>query len=284
MKPKEIAQLFELESGIKVSNKCVKRILNELGYKYRQLSKQLATGSYAQRDTQFEIIFQLVLLMSLQSPVISIDCKKKERLGHLYRSGKCYSSAPVKVYDHDYDHLAEGKVVPHGIYDMQANIGYISIGSSSETAAFIIDNLRWWWTEHGIHRYPTASNILLLCDAGGANSYRHHIFKIELQKLSAELGMSFIVAHYPPYASKWNPIEHRLFCHVHQAMQGVVFTDYQLIKELCEKTNTKNGLTVVVRLNLKEYLIGNKANKDDIDLKRISFDKNIPSLNYRIYA
>jgi hypothetical protein len=131
----------------------------------------------------------------------------------------------ARAAPHDYEYLSEGKVIPHGIYDIQANKGYISIGNSAETADFAVDNLLWWWTEHGIHLYPDAKNILLSCDAGGANSYRHHIFKDRLIALCEQTGLSIIVSHYPPYSSKWNPIEHRLFCHVHQAMSGVVFSD-----------------------------------------------------------
>jgi hypothetical protein len=214
LKPCTIARLFAEQHQIKVSNGLIKRLLKELGYCYRKQSKQLATGDYAQRDEQFKIICSLILIMSLSSPVLSIDCKKKERLGNLYRNGKCYCTQAAKVYDHDYEHLSEGKVIPHGIYDMQANKGYISIGGSSETADFIIDNLLWWWEEYGIHQYPDAKNILLLCDAGGANSYRHFIFKHRLLKFAKQTGLSVIICHYPPYCSKWNPIEHRLFSQV----------------------------------------------------------------------
>lgn len=283
LKPKEIACQFKVETELVVSHGSVKKILHELGYKYRKQSKQLATGSYAQRNEQFEIITNLVLLMSLKSPIISIDCKKKERLGNLYRAGKCFSTEAIEVYDHDYDNLATGKVIPHGIYDLQANQGYVSIGKSAETSDFITDNLRWWWTEYGIHLYPDAENILILCDAGGGNSHRHHIFKIRLLQLSRELGLSFIIAHYPPYASKWNPIEHRLFSHVHQAIQGIVFSDYQIVKELVEKTSTQNGLSVFVRLNLKEYEVGVKTDKTLLDENRIDFNPIIPNLSYRIF-
>ena len=225
LKPCAIAKLFEEQHQIKVSNGLVKRMLQSLGYSYRKQSKQLATGFYALRDTQFKIICSLILIMSLESPVLSIDCKKKERLGNLYRNGKCYCTKAMKVYDHDYEHLSGGKVIPHGIYDMQANKGYISIGRSSETADFVLDNLLWWWRQYGIHRYPDAKNILLLCDAGGANSYRHFIFKHRLMEFAKQTGLAVIVCHYPPYCSKWNPIEHRLFSQVHKAMEGVIFSD-----------------------------------------------------------
>jgi Rhodopirellula transposase DDE domain len=140
LKPKEIALKFEEEYQIKISHGMVKRQLLAMNFKYRKLSKQLATGKYSNRDKQFQIIFtnelfpgRLVAVMSLKTPVLSIDCKKKERLGNLYRAGKCYAQAPVKVYDHDYDYLATGKVIPHGIYDLQRNEGYISLGNSHET-------------------------------------------------------------------------------------------------------------------------------------------------------
>ncbi len=283
LKPSAIARLFYQKHQIHVSNGMVKRLLKELGYGYRKQSKQLATGNYAHRNEQFDIIFSLVLIMSLESPVLSIDCKKKERLGNLYRSGKCYCTKSAKVYDHDYEHLSEGKVIPHGIYDMQANKGYISIGNSSETAEFVIDNLLWWWLEYGIHQYPDAKNILLFCDAGGANCYRHFIFKHRLMDFAKQTGLSIIVSHYPPYCSKWNPIEHRLFSQVHKAMEGFVFSDYQTIQKLIGLTSTQTGLTVIVRLNLKEYQTGIKIDKTQLDEKRILYHHKIPELNYRIY-
>jgi len=203
-----------------------------MGFKYRKLNKNLATGFNAKRDEQFKIIFELIATMSLDSPVLSIDCKKKERLGNLYRAGKCYSTAAIPVYDHDYHYLSEGSVIPHGIYDLSRNEGYISIGNSHETAEFIADNLLWWWDNFGIHSYPNARSILILCDSGGGNSYRHHAFKEQILILAKKIGLDIIICHYPPYASKWNPIEHRLFCHVHNAIQGVVFSDYKIVKEL----------------------------------------------------
>ena len=255
-----------------------------MGYKYRKIRKSLATGTYAQRDAQFQIIFSIVLAISLKSVVLSIDTKKKELLGTIYRDGKSYGQEPQEAYDHDYSHLGEGRVVPHGIFDLQQNKGFVTIGNSSETAAFIVDNLRWWWREYGMNDYPDARNILILCDAGGGNSYRHHAFKKELQAFAKEIGVDIVVAHYPPYASKWNPIEHRLFCHVHQAMSGQMFRDYEFVKELIAKTSTKTGLTVVVRINLQEYKTGIKTSKDEIDTKRIQHHQTIPQLNYRIFA
>jgi len=253
-----------------------------MGFKYRKLSKNLATGHYAQRDAQFKIIFELVAMMNLDTPILSIDCKKKESLGNLCRAGKLYSTAPVEVFDHDYPKLATGKVIPHGIYDLQRNTGYITIGSSHETAEFIADNLFCWWEKYGIHQYPDAPYLLILCDAGGGNDYRHHKFKIQMILLAEKIGIDIIICHYPPYSSKWNPIEHRLFCHVTRAMQGVVFSDYNIVKELISKTKTDTGLKVHVRLNLKDYPIGFKTTKEEVDFSKIQFNKTIPKLSYRI--
>jgi hypothetical protein len=283
LKPWQIAVLFYEKHQIRVSHGVIKRRLKALGYGYRKQSKHLATGSYGRRNEQFHIICSLVLVRSLQSPVLSMDCKKKERLGNLYREGKCYCTKALQVYDHDYEYLSEGKIIPHGIYDLQANKGYLSIGSSSETADFVIDNLLWWWEEHGIHQYPDTRNIVLLCDAGGANSYRHHIFRHRLQRFARATGLSVIVCHYPPYCSKWNPIEHRLFSQVHKAMEGVVFDSYETVQKCVERTTTKTGLTVVVRLNLKVYQTGLQIDKAQIDQARITYHPLIPELNYRIY-
>lgn len=283
-KPSEIAARFFQEHNHKVSHGLVKRQLNQLGYRYRKMIKNLPTGCYEQRDQQFKIIFTLVAMMNSHTPILSIDCKKKERLGNLYRAGRCYTQQPIEVYDHDYEYLSEGKVIPHGIYDMQRHEAYVSIGNSHETAEFIADNLLWWWDEYGIHHYPDARTILILCDAGGGNSYRHYAFKKQLLVLAEKVGIDFIVCHYPPYSSKWNPIEHQVFPHLHRSIQGVVLTDYQLVQELMQKTETSTGLKVVVRLNDKQYFTGIRTTKQEVDFERIQFHQLIPKLSYRIAA
>ncbi|MCU0447870.1 MAG: ISAzo13 family transposase [Microscillaceae bacterium] len=282
-RPGEIAQLFKASSGHTVSHGLIKRRLLFLGFGYRKMAKELATGNFADRNLQFQIISNLVLAMSLQSPILSIDCKKKEVLGNLYRDGKCYTQGQIKVYDHDYSHLSTGKVIPHGIYDLQRNEGYITIGTSHETAAFITDNLRWWWEMYGIHQYPEAKNILIFCDAGGANGYRHHIFKQKLLELADEIGKNLIICHYPPYSSKWNPIEHRLFAHVHLAMQGFVLDSYETVKILIDKTTTSKGLKVICRIVDKQYPIGEKIAQKDRQYHRIQFNPVLPKLSYQIY-
>lgn len=281
-RPYEIAKLFKESSGYIVSHGLIKRRLLFLKFRYRKMTKDLATGSFADRNLQFQIICNLVFAMSLQSPIISIDCKKKEVLGNLYRSGKCYTQGKVKVYDHDYTYLSEGKVIPHGIYDLQRNEGYVTIGTSHETAEFITDNIAWWWENYGIYQYPDAKDILIFCDAGGGNSYRHHIFKKKLLELADKIGKKLIICHYPPYSSKWNPIEHRLFAHVHLAIQGVVFDSYETVKILIDKTTTSKGLKVVSRIVNKDYPIGEKIDKKEVEYHRIQANEILPNLSYQI--
>jgi Rhodopirellula transposase DDE domain len=282
LKPRELAALFFEEHGVRLSNGFIKRELRELGYRFRKMSKSMATGSFGKRDEQFDLIFYLVSVVSLNTPVISMDCKKKEQLGSLFREGKSYCHGHKEAYDHDYSYLGNGAVIPHGIYDIQKNKGYVSIGKDSETASFIRDNLLWWWKEYGAFDYPEARYILLLCDAGGGNSYRHHAFKKALLELAAEIGLKIIVAHYPPYSSKWNPIEHSLFCHIHRAMSGELFESYEKVKMLIEKTTTSKGLIVIVRLNLESYPTGVKTDKSEVNQSKIKTHPTMPTLCYQI--
>lgn len=275
--------MFYEETGFRVSHGQIKRELLSLGFKYRKMSKNIATGECAERDLQFKMICKIVLMMCLKCPLLSIDCKKKEVLGNLYRAGKCYVQGQIEVYDHDYSYLAEGKVIPQGIYDLQRNEGYITIGTSHETAEFITDNLLWWWETFGIHQYPDAQTLYILCDAGGANSYRHHIFKKKLLELADTIGKNILICHYPPYASKWNPIEHRLFAHVHHAMQGAVLDSYEKVKFLIDRTTTKTGLKVFSRIVNKDYPIGEKVPPESIKNDRINYNQTLPKFSYLIY-
>jgi len=173
--------------------------------------------------------------------------------------GTCKYREVQKVFDHDFPHLADGIVIPHGLYDVVRNTAYVNIGTSKDTSEFACDSIRQWWYNEGQHNYPDAGSILLLCDAGGSNSYRHYIFKADIQKLADEIGIEIRIAHYPSYASKWNPIEHRLFCHVTRALDGVIFKSHELVKDLIESTTTKTGLTVTANIIKRVYQTGRKV-------------------------
>jgi hypothetical protein len=133
-------------------------------------------------------------------------------------------------------------IIPHSLYDLRLNVGYIQLGTSHDTSEFACDRFRQWWFTYGYLHYPHATSTLVLCDGGGSNSARHHIFKQDLQSLADEIGVEIRIAHYPPYCSKYNPIEHRLFPHLTRACQGVLFTSIEVVKHLMEKTHTKKGL------------------------------------------
>ena len=234
------------------------------------------------RNEQFENIAALKEAYQMtDNPIISIDTKKKEYIGNFYRAGQLYTTAPLETYDHDFTSFAEGRVIPHAIYDLQLNTGFINIGTSHDTSEFVCDSLRRWWYARGRYDYPQATSLLILCDSGGSNSCRHYIFKQDLQQLADELGIEIRVAHYPPYCSKYNPIEHRLFPHVTRACQGVVFTSLDVVTELMARTKTQQGLSVIVNVIDKLYSTGRKVAHSFKENMPIVFDAFLPQWNYR---
>jgi hypothetical protein len=236
----------------------------------------------AQRNEQFENIARLkAAYTAAGQPIISMDTKKKELLGNFYRAGSVYSPVAPAVYDHDFTSFAEGVVIPHGIYDVRHNTGYINLGISKDTSEFACDSLRNWWYHQGQHDYPEATSILILCDGGGSNNAHHYLFKADLQHVADEIGIEIRIAHYPPYTSKYNPIDHRLFPHVTRACQGAVFSSLAWVKHLMQQTNTQQGLTVIVQIIDKIYQIGRKVADDFMENMPIVFDDYLPHWNYR---
>lgn len=286
LKPIEIALHLEQTYQLEVGTGCIKRILSGADYRKRKPAKKLPTGESRDRKEQFRIISFLVALfwMMEENPIISIDTKKKEVLGELTRGEAILTKGKkaVVVYDHDYPHLGVGKAIPHGIYDVKLNEGYLSIGNSHETAEFVVDNLEWWWENFGQYEYPKADRILILCDSGGANGHRHHLFKKLLQQLARKIDKKLVIAHYPPYCSKYNPIERRLFAQVHRSIKETILTDLEQVKELMQKTRTKTGLTVQVRLNQKDYPLKQPSFEEEVDKKRLLRHPTLPKLSYTI--
>lgn len=236
----------------------------------------------AHRDEQFVKISELKAeFQAAGNPIISFDTKKKENIGNYYRAGRLYTLHELRTYDHDFNSNAEGIIIPHGIYDLQRNIGYLHLGTSHDTSQFVCDCIRSWWYQYGQADNPNATALLGLCDGGGSNNSHYYIFKEYLQKLADELGIEIRIAHYPPYCSKYNPIEHRLFPHVTRACQGVIFTSLALVKELIGKTKTSKGLKVIVEITEKVYQTGRKVAEDFKLNMRIVFDTVLPQWNYR---
>jgi transposase len=279
---KEILRALREDHGVRVSRWVVRRLLKKHGYRRRQAQKRQTLKSVPNRNAQFENIERLVAeYRAAGNPIISMDTKKKERLGNFYRAGKLYTLEEVATLDHDFPGYGDGVIIPHSLYDIDRNIGYIQLGTSKDTSEFACDSFRYWWNTYGRIQYPAATSILVLCDGGGSNSSRHYIFKQDLQALADEIGVTIRIAHYPPYCSKYNPIEHRLFPHVTRACQGVIFTSVDLVKELMAKTNTGTGLTAMVHLIDRVYETGRKVTADFKDNMRIIFDDFLPLWNYQ---
>ncbi len=272
------------ELGISVSRNIVRKLMKKHKLVKRKMQRKKSIGKSIDREQQFKnIISEKEKFMNTDNPIISIDTKKKEQVGgNLHRDGSVYCTQAIEVSDHDYSHLADLKIAPHGIYDIKQNKAYINIGVSSETAEFVCDSLKNWWLNHGKNDYQKANEILIFCDAGGANSYRHHIFKFELQQLANEINIPLKIVHYPPYTSKWNPIEHRVFPHVTRALEGVPLNTVAEAKFRIESAKTKTGLTVTTDVIQKTYATGKKVAKDLIKNIKIKFGEMVPKLNYTI--
>lgn len=269
------------KKGFKVSRNIVKKLLKNHDYVKRKPLKKKAAGGHVNRNAQFERIAELRSSYEAEgNPVISVDTKKKELIGNLSRNGKIYTTETIEVFDHDFPSLAEGVAIPHTIYDTVQNKAYVTIGTSRDTSEFACDSIRQWWNNHGKLLYPQAISILMLMDGGGSNSSRHYIFKQDLQALVDELGVDIRVAHYPPYTSKWNPIEHRVFPHITRALQGMVLTSHQITKVLIERTTTKTGLSVIACILNKVYETKRKVTAEFKKSMRILFDVYLGNWNY----
>ena len=282
MKPADI-QIKLQERDFEVSRHVVSQLLENHGLRRRSYLKAIRMGDFERRDDQFDKISGLKnRFLAAGLPVLSIDTKQKELLGNFHRQGHYYAQTHRKVNDHDFRSAADGLLVPHGIYDVGDNAGYLTLGTGHDTSAFVCDNIAHFWESDLQWKYPNAEWALILCDGGGSNNSRHHIVKEDLWHLAQSLDLNIIVAHYPPYCSKWNPIEHRFFCHVHRAWEGTVFHNVQFVKEQAEKTATKTGLKTKVWINENAYPIKRKVSEDfKKDLNNfVTFDPDLPALNY----
>ena len=270
------------EAGTPVSVTVVKQLLRKHRYIKRKARKSRSMGQHADRNRQFENIAQLKQeYLETDNPILSIDTKKKELVGNFYREGRLYTQETIETFDHDFPSAASGVIIPHGLYDVKRNDGHVNLGTSHDTSEFACDSIEWWWESRGRTLYPRATSILLLCDGGGSNSANQYLFKEDLQRLVDRIGIEIRVAHYPPYASKYNPIEHRLFPHLTRACQGVIFHTVELVKGLMEKAKTSTGLEVTVDILDKVYQTGRKYAADFKETMKIVFDEVLPKWNYR---
>jgi hypothetical protein len=271
--------------GHQISASSIPKLLQVLEYR-RQVNRKTLDGSnHPDRDAQFEYINAAVIkTQSAGQPVISIDTKKKELIGHYKNCGSDYrpEGCPDKVDVHDFVDKDLGKAIPYGVYDVTDNKGWVSVGVDNDTAQFAVNSIRRWLKMMGQARYPTMKQVMITADGGGSNGSRVRLFKLELQKLADETGLTLRVCHYPPGTSKWNKIEHKLFCHITQTWRGQPLTSRQTVVELIASTTTKTGLTVRCELDTQTYpkgIIVTDAEMEALNIKRDTFH---PEWNYSI--
>ena len=278
---RQISQRLK-ELGTPACKQVVARLLSKHGYRRRKAQKKVTMGSHPDRNAQFENIARLKQeYRDAGLPVISIDTKKKELLGNFHRDGVIETQETIAVNDHDFSSKGEGTLIPHGIYDVAKNLGYVHLNLSHDTTELACDSIAAWWQEYGRHQYPDAKKVLILCDGGGSNSAAKYVFKEDLQALVNRLGLEIRVAHYPPYCSKYNPIEHRLFSQVTRACKGVIFQTAEIAQRAIEKTETTTGLKVVVGWLTKAYETGRQYATGFKETMKIVFDEHLPKWNYR---
>jgi hypothetical protein len=270
--------------GIAVSPNTVRRLLDQLGYALHANAKSISVCS-PHRDEQFGCIArQKRRFLRAGLPIISVDTKKKELVGNFKNPGQVWGSQPVPVNDHDFRSQAIGMANPYGIFDPVANRGAVFVGTSHDTPAFAAGNIARWWRQAGRRTYPNAGELLILADSGGSNGARVRAWKYELQRQVAEpFGLSISVCHYPTGASKWNPIEHRLFSEISKHWAGQPLDSYQTILQLISHTTTQTGLCVSATLITKHYETGQKISDQQMRDIRLQKYATLPEWNYTIH-
>ena len=245
--------------GWRVSSTTVGRLLHTLGYSLQALQKRREGASHADRNAQFEHINgTATVFLAAGQPVISVDTKKKELVGDFKNAGREWqpTKTPEPVRVHDFPGDAVGKAIPYGVYDMARNEAWVSVGRDHDTPAFAVASIRQWWTRMGRRAYPRAKALYITADAGGSNGYRSHAWKRGVQRLADDLGLRIHVSHFPPGTSKWNKIEHRLFCHITQNWRGRPLRTFATVVALIGHTRTAAGLRVKAKLDKRRYATG----------------------------
>ena len=272
------------QQGFEVTRNTMDRILREdLGLGRRQAAKVLSLGTAQDRNEQFECLEHWRQdFYGWRQPIISIDTKKKELIRNFHRPGACYTNGQAKVLDHDFPNYGDGKAIPYGVYDVQANEGFVLLAQGSDTSDLAVDAVESWWKRLGQQRYPQAYKLLILGDCGGSNGYRLPRFREGLSELAKRIGLDIRMAHLPAYCSKYNPIEHRMFCHIHRAIKGIIFRSLTTIGDAMGKTTTSTGLRVVVDYAKKIYQAGLKASQTFLDNDPTRRDEILPHYNYEL--
>lgn len=271
--------------GHQVSPRTVYSLLDQLGYSLQANRKTQEGSAHPDRDAQFSHIAALVKrFQAEEQPVISVDAKKKELIGAFYNKGREWlpQGQPEQVRVHDFVDPELGKVTPYGVYDVSANQGWVGVGIDHDTAAFAVATIRQWWQTMGRPLYPQATALLVTADGGGSNGSRTRLWKLELQQLADELGITIHVCHFPPGTSKWNKIEHRMFCHISQNWRGRPLTSREVVVNLISQTTTDQGLAIQAALDENRYPTGITVPDDLFEALALERDEFHGDWNYRI--
>ena len=274
------------KKGYKVSQNIVSRALETLGYSKQQNQKMYQVGNqHPDRDAQFQHINETAqAYLDQGDPVISIDTKKKENVGNFKNPGSEYrkEKSPRKVLDHDFPISELGKVNPYGVYVLNDNTGFVNLGTSHDTAEFAGESVYRWWEAVGKNTFPEAKRLYINCDGGGSNSSRKWLWKYQLQLLANKTGLEIEVSHFPPGTSKWNKIEHRLFCYISKNWQGQPLIDIETIVSLIGSTTTKKGLKVICQVDNNVYETGKKISEEEKASINIELLEPLSQWNYII--
>jgi hypothetical protein len=277
---KELAQ-----QGHPVSHETVRQRLLELDYSLQANRKNKDGLSPPERDEQFRYINQQVRrFLARGEPVISVDTKKKERVGNFKNPGKTWrpKGQPLEVESHDFPHLGQGTAIPHGTLDVERNEGFVNVGMSHDTAEFAVESVRQWWKLQGRRHYPQANAVLICADSGGSNANRSRGWKYHLQQFAKEFGLAVTVCHYPPGTSKWNKIEHRMFSFISLNWKGQPLISFQTVVNLIAGTRTSHGLRIKAKLDQREYNKGIPITNEQMRSVNLQPHKTHPQWNYTI--
>jgi hypothetical protein len=273
----------KLQKKFQVGHSTVARLLESKGVALRSNRKRLSPRQDAQRDRQFRYIARLRRKFAkAKLPTISVDTKKKELIGTFKNTGRTWRREPLEVFETDFPQDAKGKAIPYGIYDLAQNAGYVVVGMSHETPAFVVAAIRAWWGEVGRHEYGGKQELLILCDCGGANGNHCWLWKWHLQQLADEFTLMITVAHYPTGASKWNLIEHRLFCHISSNWAGQPLNSFETVLKFIRTTRTTTGLRCRARLDRRKYKTGLKITREQKQQINLQWHRTLPQYNYTI--
>jgi hypothetical protein len=274
-----------VHQGHRVSHQTVARLLQAMDYNLQVNRKTREGASHPDRDAQFESIARRVRsFQGRGQPVVSVDTKKKELVGDFKNGGREWQpeGSPEEVRCKDFKDKVLGKVAPYGVYDQTANEGWVSVGIDHDTAEFATETLRRWWSHMGVRVYPKGTELLVTADGGGSNSSRSRLWKVALQRLADAIGLRITVCHFPPGTSKWNKIEHRMFCHITENWRGRPLVSRAVVVSLIGSTTTKTGLRINAELDTNSYRTGLKVTDEEFATVKIKKAKFHGEWNYTI--